>query len=156
MQLCRRRLPYAYVLYIIQNAKAINQATDAYDENAWCDGSSPYGAVYARSAGCVFPFYLQHVTRARCQATVDWRRLTDLANIVSTGHIWSPSGDRRELSFVKNDAITRGRGADIDQQPSIIADQNTEVALYESGASTWRRRARSLPIEELTHPQMRR
>ncbi len=150
--------PYAYVLYIIQNAKAINQATDAYDiETLGVTALDDYTVQFTLEAPAAYFLSISSMWTLRPlpQATVEefgdaW---TDPANIVVNGPYmvteWRPG---ESLSFVKNDSYYAADEVQIDRvELSIIADQNTEVALYESGAlDVAGEGPGSLPIEELT------
>lgn len=135
--------PYAYVLYIIENAKAINQTavpTDTYDINTLgVTALDDYTVQFTLEAPAAYFLSISSLWTLRPvpQAVIEehgdaW---TDPANIVVSGPYnvseWLPG---ESLTFVKNDTYYGADDVQIDRvELSIIADQNTEVALYESG-----------------------
>ncbi len=90
--------PYAYVLYIIQNAKAINQATDGDIETLGVTALDDYTVQFTLEAPAAYSFLSPACGPcARCPrrqsrnlATLGPTRLISW----STGHIWSPSETR--------------------------------------------------------------
>lgn len=135
--------PYAYVLYIIENAKAINQTavpTDTYDINTLgVTALDDYTVQFTLEAPAAYFLSISSLWTLRPvpQSVIEehgdaW---TDPANIVVSGPYkvaeWLPG---ESLTFVKNDTYYGAGDVQIDRvELSIIADQNTEVALYESG-----------------------
>jgi len=135
--------PYAYVLYIIENAKAINQTavpTDTYDINTLgVTALDDYTVQFTLEAPAAYFLSISILWTLRPvpQSVIEehgdaW---TDPANIVVSGPYkvaeWLPG---ESLTFVKNDTYYGAGDVQIDRvELSIIADQNTEVALYESG-----------------------
>ncbi len=152
--------PYAYVLYIIKNAAAINQTvipTDTYDiETLGVDALDDYTVQFTLEAPAAYfesissMWTLRPVPQWAIEEHGDaW---TDPANIVVNGPYmlteWLPG---EKLTFVKNDGYFAADQVQIDEVTlSIIADQFTEVALYESGElDVAGMNASSLPAEEL-------
>ncbi len=135
--------PYAYILYIVQNARAINQTavpTDTYDiETLGVTALDDYTVQFTLEAPAAYfgSISAMWTLRPLPQAVVEeygaaW---TDPANIVVSGPYnvteWKPG---ESLTFVKNDKYYNAANVQIDRvELSIITDQNTEVALYESG-----------------------
>lgn len=153
--------PYAYVLYTIQNAKTINQTavpTDTYDiETLGVTALDDYTVQFTLEAPAAYFLSISSMWTLRPLpvATVEeygdaW---TDPANIVVNGPYkvmeWKPG---ESLTFVKNDSYFKADEVQIDRvELSIITDQSTEVALYESGdLDVAGEGPGSLPIEELT------
>ena len=152
--------PYAYVLYIIKNAAAINQTvvpTDTYDiETLGVNAVDDYTVQFTLEAPAAYfesissMWTLRPVPQWAIEEHGDaW---TDPANIVVNGPYmiteWLPG---EKLTFVKNDGYFAADQVQIDEVTlSVIADQFTEVALYESGElDVAGMNASSLPAEEL-------
>lgn len=152
--------PYAYVLYIIKNAKAINQTvvpTDTYDietlgvkaiDDTTVQFTLEAPASYFLSISSMWT--LRPVPSWAIEANGDaW---TDPANIVVNGPYkvteWQAG---QSLTFVKNPDYYNAAGVQIDRvEVSVITDQNTEVALYESGElDVAGEGAASLPAEQV-------
>jgi oligopeptide transport system substrate-binding protein len=153
--------PYAYVLYIIQNAKTINQTaipTDTYDiDTLGVTAVDDYTVQFTLEAPAAYFLSISSLWTLR--PVPQWAieqygdAWTDPANIVVNGPYkvteWRPA---ESLSFVKNDTYFKAADVQIDRvELAIIADQNTEVALYESGELDVAGEAPSaLPVEEIT------
>ena len=153
--------PYAYVLYIIKNAKSINQTvvpTDTYDidtmgvkaiDDSTVEFTLEAPASYFLSISSMWT--LRPVPSWAIEAHGDaW---TEPANIVVNGpYKLSEWKAGESLTFVKNPDYFKASDVQIDQvELSVITDQNTEVALYESGElDIAGEGAASLPAEQLT------
>ncbi len=153
--------PYAYVLYIIQNAKTINQTaipTDTYDiDTLGVTALDDYTVQFTLEAPAAYFLSISSLWTLR--PVPQWAieefgdQWTDPENIVVNGPYkvteWKPG---ESMSFVKNDAYFKAADVQIDRvELAFIADQNTEVALYESGElDVAGEGASSLPVEEVT------
>jgi ABC-type oligopeptide transport system substrate-binding subunit len=152
--------PYAYVLYIIKNAAAINQTaipTDTYDidslgvravDDHTVEFTLEAPASYFESISSLWT--LRPVPSWAIEEHGDaW---TDPENIVVSGPYmiteWRPA---ELLVFEKNPTYYDADGVQIDRVDlHIITDQNTELALYEAGdLDVIGDSATSLPIEVL-------
>jgi oligopeptide transport system substrate-binding protein len=152
--------PYAYVLYSIKNAAAINQTavpTDTYDidslgvkaiDDYTVEFTLESPAAYFESISSMWT--LRPVPSWAIEEFGDaW---TDPANIVVNGPYtlveWRPN---EKLIFEKNPTYFAADDVQIDRvELSIITDQFTEVALYESGdLDVAGEGAASLPAEEV-------
>lgn len=153
--------PYAYVLYSIKNAAAINQTaipTDTYDidslgvravDEHTVEFTLEAPASYFESISSLWT--LRPVPSWAIEEYGDaW---TDPANIVVNGPYliteWRPN---ELLVFEKNPTYYNADQVQIDRvELTVITDQNTELALYESGdLDVIGDSATSLPIEVLT------
>jgi oligopeptide transport system substrate-binding protein len=156
--------PYAYVLYIIQNAKTINQTavpTDTYDiETLGVTALDDHTVQFTLEAPAAYFLSISSMWTLRPvpQWTIEeygdaW---TDPANIVVNGPYTLTEWRAGEsLSFVKNESYYGAADVQIDQvELSVITDQITEVALYESGElDVAGEGPGSLTAEELTRIQ---
>ena len=152
--------PYAYVLYIIKNAKSINQTavpTDTYNidtlgvkavDATTVEFTLEAPAAYFLSISSMWT--LRPVPSWAIEANGDaW---TEPANIVVNGPYkvteWQPG---QSLTFVKNPDYFNAANVQIGRvELSVITDQNTEVALYESGElDVAGEGAASLPAEQV-------
>lgn len=153
--------PYAYVLYSIKNAAAINQTaipTDTYDiDSLGVKAVDDYTVEFTLEAPASFfesissMWTLRPVPVAAIEKFGDaW---TDPANIVVNGPYmlkeWKPA---EQLVFEKNPTYYDADKVQIDRvELDVISDQNTELALYESGdLDVAGDNAGSFPIEALT------
>lgn len=156
--------PYAYVTYIVQNAAAINQTavpTDTYDiETLGVRAVDDHTVEFTLEAPASYFLALTSLWTFRPvpQAVVEehgdaW---TDPENIVVSGPYvlteWRPA---EQLVFEKNPSYYGADDVQITRVTlDVIADQFTEVALYESGElDVAGEGAASLPIEEVTRIQ---
>lgn len=153
--------PYAYVLYIIKNASAINQTaipTDTYDiDTLGITAVDEHTVQFTLEAPA--SYFLSISSMWTLRPVPSWAieefgdAWTDPANIVVNGAYkvteWNPG---ESLTFVKNDSYVNAADVQIERvELSVISDQNTEVALYESGElDVAGEGAGSLPIEEVT------
>lgn len=153
--------PYAYVLYIIKNASAINQTaipTDTYDiDTLGITAVDEHTVQFTLEAPA--SYFLSISSMWTLRPVPSWAieefgdAWTDPANIVVNGAYkvteWNPG---ENLTFVKNDSYVNAADVQIERvELSVISDQNTEVALYESGElDVAGEGAGSLPIEEVT------
>ncbi len=153
--------PYAYVLYIIKNAATINQTavpTDTYDiDSLGVTAVDEHTVQFTLEAPA--SYFLSISSMWTLRPVPSWAieefgdAWTDPANIVVNGPYkvseWKPN---ESLSFVKNESYFNADEVQIDQvELLVIADQNTEVALYESGElDVAGEGAASLPVEEVT------
>lgn len=153
--------PYAYVLYIIKNAKAINQTavpTDTYDiDTLGVTAVDEHTVQFTLEAPA--SYFLSISSMWTLRPVPSWAieqygdAWTEPANIVVNGPYkvteWKPN---ESLTFVKNDGYFNADQVQIAQvNLTVIADQNTEVALYESGElDVAGEGAASLPVEEVT------
>jgi len=153
--------PYAYVLYIIKNASAINQTvipTDTYDiDTLGITAIDEHTVQFTLEAPA--SYFLSISSMWTLRPVPSWTieefgdAWTDPANIVVNGPYkvteWSPG---ESLTFVKNDSYVNAADVQIERvELAVISDQNTEVALYESGElDVAGEGAGSLPIEEVT------
>ena len=153
--------PYAYVLYIIKNAVAINQTavpTDTYDiDSLGVTAVDEHTVQFTLEAPA--SYFLSISSMWTLRPVPSWAieefgdAWTDPANIVVNGPYkvteWLPN---QSLSFVKNESYFGAADVQIDQvDVTVITDQNTEVALYESGElDVAGEGAASLPVEEVT------
>lgn len=152
--------PYAYVLYIIKNAQAINQTaipTDTYDidslgvkaiDDTTVEFTLEAPASYFLSISSLWT--LRPVPSWAIEQHGDaW---TDPANIVVNGPYkvieWKLG---ESLTFEKNPDYVNAANVQIERvEMSVITDQFTEVALYESGElDVAGEGAASLPAEEV-------
>jgi ABC-type oligopeptide transport system substrate-binding subunit len=153
--------PYAYVLYIIKNAVAINQTvipTDTYDiDTLGVKAIDDYTVQFELEAPASYfesissLWTLRPVPQWAIEAHGDaW---TDPANIVTSGSYrlleWKPG---EQLVFEKNPDYYGADSVQIDRvELNVITDQFTQVALYEAGDLDQAGESSSaLPIEELT------
>lgn len=153
--------PYAYVLYIIKNAKAINQTavpTDTYDiDTLGVTAIDEHTVQFTLEAPA--SYFLSISSMWTLRPVPSWAidqygdAWTEPANIVVNGPYkvteWKPN---ESLTFVKNDSYFNADQVQIAQvNLTVIADQNTEVALYESGElDVAGEGAASLPVEEVS------
>jgi oligopeptide transport system substrate-binding protein len=136
--------PYAYVLYIVKNAQAINQtdvsAGDTYDiDTVGVEALDDYTVQFTLEAPASYfeaissLWTLRPVPQAAIEEHGDaW---TEPGNIVTNGPYTLVDWKHGEhMSFVKNPAYYDAEDVQIDRfEVDIITDQFTEVALYESG-----------------------
>ena len=136
--------PYAYVLYIIKNAQAINQTDVASGDEYDMDGLGVEAlddttvqftleapASYFEAISSLWT--LRPVPQAAIEEHGDaW---TEPGNIVTNGPYMLEDWKHGEsMSFVKNPDYYDADSVQIDRfEVDIITDQFTEVALYESG-----------------------
>jgi ABC-type oligopeptide transport system substrate-binding subunit len=153
--------PYAYVLYLVKNAAAINQTaipTDTYDiETLGVRAVDDYTVEFTLEAPAAYFESISSLWTLR--PVPSWAieehgdTWTDPANIVTSGPYllkeWRPA---EVLLFEKNPTYYGADGVQIDNvELHVITDQNTELALYESGdLDVIGDSATSLPIEVLT------
>jgi len=153
--------PYAYVLYIIKNATTINQTalpTDTYDiETLGVTAIDDQTVQFTLEAPA--SYFLSISSMWTLRPLPSWAieefgdAWTEPENIVVNGPYkvteWLPN---QRLSFVKNESYFNADEVQIDQvELTVITDQNTEVALYESGElDVAGEGAASLPVEEVT------
>ena len=153
--------PYAYVLYIIKNAKAINQTavpTDTYDiDTLGVTAVDEHTVQFTLEAPA--SYFLSISSMWTLRPVPSWAieqygdAWTEPANIVVNGPYkvteWKPN---ESLTFVKNESYFNAADVQIAQvNLTVIADQNTEVALYESGElDVAGEGAASLPVEEVS------
>lgn len=153
--------PYAYVLYIIKNASAINQTaipTDTYDiDTLGVEAVDEHTVQFTLEAPA--SYFLSISSMWTLRPVPSWAieefgdAWTDPANIVVNGAYkvteWNPG---ESLTFVKNDTYVNAADVQIERvELAVITDQNTEVALYESGElDVAGEGAASLPVEEVT------
>ncbi|MEZ4677936.1 MAG: peptide ABC transporter substrate-binding protein [Caldilineaceae bacterium] len=153
--------PYAYVLYIIKNAAPINQTavpTDTYDiDTLGVTAVDEHTVQFTLEAPA--SYFLSISSMWTLRPVPSWaieeygEAWTEPENIVVNGPYkvteWRPN---ESLTFVKNESYFNADDVQIDQvNLSIISDQNTEVALYESGElDIAGEGAASLPVEEVT------
>lgn len=152
--------PYAYVLYLLKNASAINQTaipTDTYDiDSLGVKALDDYTVEFTLEAPASYfesissLWTLRPVPSAVIEEFGDaW---TDPANIVVNGPYllkeWRPN---ELLIFEKNPTYYNADQVQIERvEYTVITDQNTELALYESGdLDVIGDSATSLPIEVL-------
>lgn len=152
--------PYAYVLYSIKNAAAINQTvipTDTYDiESLGVKALDDYTVEFTLESAA--PYFESISSMWTLRPVPSWAieqfgdAWTDPANIVVNGPYklseWRPG---EMLVFEKNPDYFAADDVQIDRvELSIITDQFTEVALYESGElDVAGEGAASLPAEEV-------
>lgn len=153
--------PYAYVLYIIKNARAINQTavpTNTYDiDTLGVTAVDEHTVQFTLEAPA--SYFLSISSMWTLRPVPSWAieahgdAWTDPANLVVNGpyklNEWKPN---ESLTFVKNESYFNAAAVQIDQvDVTVITDQNTEVALYESGElDVAGEGAASLPAEEVT------
>lgn len=135
--------PYAYVLYIIKNAQAINQTnvpTDTYDiDTIGVKALDDYTVEFTLEAPASYFLAISSLWTLR--PVPQWAieehgdAWTEAGNIVSNGPYMLKEWKHGEsLSFVKNPAYYDADNVQIDRfEVDIITDQFTEMALYESG-----------------------
>jgi oligopeptide transport system substrate-binding protein len=152
--------PYAYVLYSIKNAAAINQTaipTDTYDiESLGVKALDDYTVEFTLESPAAYFESISSMWTLR--PVPSWAieqfgdAWTDPANIVVNGPYrlveWRPG---EMLVFEKNPDYFAADDVQLDRvELSIITDQFTEVALYESGdLDVAGEGAASLPAEEV-------
>ncbi|MFZ1769214.1 MAG: peptide ABC transporter substrate-binding protein, partial [Caldilinea sp.] len=152
--------PYAYVLYIIKNAAAINQTavpTDTYDiDTLGVRAIDDYTVEFTLEAPAAYFGSISSMWTLR--PVPSWAieefgdAWTDPANIVVSGPYklaeWRPG---EKLIYEKNPDYFNADEVQIDRvEMSLITDQFTEVALYESGdLDVAGESASSLPAEEV-------
>ncbi|MBK8046964.1 MAG: peptide ABC transporter substrate-binding protein [Anaerolineales bacterium] len=153
--------PYAYVLYLIKNAQAINQTvlpTDTYDiDTLGVKAVDDYTVQFELEAPAAYFESISSMWTLR--PVPSWvieefgDAWTDPANIVVNGPYllkeWKPA---EQLVFEKNPTYFKKDDVQIDRvELDVISDQNTELALYESGdIDVAGDNAGSFPIEALT------
>jgi len=153
--------PYAYVLYIVKNAQAINQTDvasgETYDldtlgvkalDDTTVQFTLEAPASYFESISSLWT--LRPVPSAAIEAHGD--QWTEAANIVTNGPYMLVDWKHGEsMSFVKNPDYYDADNVQIDRfEVDIITDQFTEVALYESGElDVAGDGPGTLPVEEL-------
>lgn len=136
--------PYAYVLYIIKNAQAINQtdvsAGETYDiETLGVDALDDYTVQFTLEAPASYFEAISSLWTLR--PVPQWvieehgEQWTEPGNIVTNGPYMMEDWKHGEhMSFVKNPDYYAADSVQIDRfEVDIITDQFTEVALYESG-----------------------
>lgn len=154
--------PYAYVLYLIKNAAAINHTnipTDTYDINTLgVKALDDYTVEFTLEAPA--PYFESISSIWTLRPVPSWAiekygdAWTDPKNIVVNGPYklleWKPS---EQLVFEKNPDYYNAANVQIDRvELNIISDQNTEVSLYEAGdLDIAGEGAASLPIEAIQH-----
>jgi oligopeptide transport system substrate-binding protein len=152
--------PYAYVLYSIKNAAAINQTvipTDTYDiESLGVKALDDYTVEFTLESPAAYFESISSMWTLRPLPSWAIEQFgdawTDPANIVVNGPYklseWRPG---EMLVFEKNPDYFAADDVQIDRvELSIITDQFTEVALYESGElDVAGEGAASLPAEEV-------
>lgn len=152
--------PYAYVLYTIKNAAAINQTTiptDTYDiDSLGVKALDDYTVEFTLEAPASYFESISSMWTLRPAPSWAIEKYgdawTDPANIVVNGPYklteWRPG---EKLIFEKNPDYFAADSVQIDRvELSIITDQFTEVALYESGElDVAGEGAASLPAEEV-------
>ena len=152
--------PYAYVLYSIKNAAAINQTdipTDTYDiDSLGVKALDDYTVEFTLEAPAAYFESISSMWTLR--PVPSWAieqfgdAWTDPENIVVNGPYklveWRPG---EKLIFEKNPDYIKADEVQIDRvEVSLITDQFTEVALYESGdLDVAGESAASLPAEEV-------
>ena len=135
--------PYAYVLYIIENAQEINQTKvpdETYDiDTLGVKALDDYTIQFTLKAPASYFLAISSLWTLRPvpQWTIEeygdtW---TEAENIVTNGPYMLKEWKHGEsLSFVKNPDYYDADNVQIDRfEVDIITDQYTEVALYESG-----------------------
>lgn len=153
--------PYAYVLYIIKNAAPINQTavpTDTYDiDSLGVTAVDEHTVQFTLEAPA--SYFLSISSMWTLRPVPSWAieefgdSWTEPENIVVNGPYkvteWLPS---ESLTFEKNADYFNAADVQIDRvELTVITDQNTEVALYESGElDVAGEGAASLPVEEVT------
>ncbi len=157
--------PYAYVLYIIENAATINQTaipTDTYDiDTLGVTAIDDYTVQFTLESPA--PYFESISSLWTLRPVPSWAieeygdAWTEPENIVTNGPYkitdWSLG---ESLSFVKNPDYFDADNVQIEEiTVDIITDQFTEVALYESGElDVAGENAGSFSIEELlAHPR---
>jgi len=135
--------PYAYVLYLIKNAQQINQTvvpSDTYDiDSLGVKVVDDYTIEFQLEAPA--PYFESISSIWTMRPVPSWAieefgdAWTDPANIVVNGPYrlleWKPA---EKLIYEKNPTYVNKDDVQIDRfEVSIITDQNTELALYESG-----------------------
>ena len=152
--------PYAYVTYIIENAKTINQTqvpTDTYDiDSLGVKALDDYTVQFTLEAPAAYFLAISSLWTVRPvpQSAIEKSgdQWTEPANIVTNGPYllteWKPA---QHLTFVKNPDYYDADKVQIDRvEVDIITDQFTEIALYESGElDVAGEGPGSLPVEEL-------
>jgi oligopeptide transport system substrate-binding protein len=152
--------PYAYVLYLVKNASAINQTaipTDTYDiDSLGVRAVDDYTVEFTLEAPASYFESISSMWTLR--PVPSWAieefgdAWTDPANIVTNGPYllreWRPA---ELLVFEKNPTYYNADQVQIDRvEYNVITDQNTELALYEAGdLDVIGDSATSLPIEVL-------
>lgn len=153
--------PYAYVLYIIKNAAPINQTavpTDTYDiDSLGVTAVDEHTVQFTLEAPA--SYFLSISSMWTLRPVPSWAieefgdSWTEPENIVVNGPYkvteWLPS---ESLTFEKNADYFNAADVQIDRvELTVITDQNTEVALYESDElDVAGEGAASLPVEEVT------
>ncbi len=157
--------PYAYVLYIIKNAQAINQtdvsAGDSYDIDTLgvkaLDDTTVQFTLEAPAS-----YFLAISSMWTLRPVPQWaieaygESWTEPGNVVSNGPYMLEEWKHGEsLSFVKNPDYYDADNVQIDRvEVDIITDQFTEMALYESGELDMAGDGPgTLPAEELARVQ---
>ena len=153
--------PYAYVLYIIKNAKTINQTsvpTDTYKiDDLGVKALDDYTVQFTLEAPA--SYFLAISSMWTLRPVPQWAieqygdTWTEPENIVVSGPykptVWQHG---QHLTFVKNDKYYDAAKVQIDRiEVDMITDQFTEVALYEKGElDVAGESAASLPAEEVS------
>ena len=152
--------PYAFVLYAVKNAAAINQTvipTDTYDiDSLGVKALDDYTVEFTLEAPAAYFESISSMWTLR--PLPSWAveefgdAWTDPANIVVNGPYklveWRPG---EKLIYEKNPGYFKADEVQIDRfEVSLITDQFTEVALYEAGdLDVAGESAASLPAEEV-------
>ena len=152
--------PYAYVLYTIKNAAAINQTvipTDTYDiDSLGVKALDDYTVEFTLEAPA--PYFESISSMWTLRPVPSWAieqfgaAWTEPENIVVNGPYrlveWRPG---EKLIYEKNPGYFKADEVQIDRvEMSLITDQFTEVALYEAGdLDIAGESASSLPAEEV-------
>ena len=152
--------PYAFVLYSVKNAAAINQTvipTDTYDiDSLGVKALDDYTVEFTLEAPAAYFESISSMWTLR--PLPSWAieefgdAWTDPANIVVNGPYklveWRPG---EKLIYEKNPGYFNADEVQIDRfEVSLITDQFTEVALYEAGdLDVAGESAASLPAEEV-------
>ncbi len=152
--------PYAFVLYAVKNAAAINQTvipTDTYDiDSLGVKALDDYTVEFTLEAPAAYFESISSMWTLR--PLPSWAveefgdAWTDPANIVVNGPYklveWRPG---EKLIYEKNPGYFKADVVQIDRfEVSVITDQFTEVALYEAGdLDVAGESAASLPAEEV-------
>ncbi|MCP4166549.1 MAG: peptide ABC transporter substrate-binding protein [Chloroflexi bacterium] len=135
--------PYAYVLYIIKNAQAINQtdvSADEYDlDTLGVTALDDYTVEFTLEAPASYFLAISSLWTLR--PVPQWAieehgdAWTEAENVVSNGpYILEEWKHGESMAFVKNPDYYDADNVQIDRvEVDIITDQYTEVALYESG-----------------------
>lgn len=153
--------PYAYVLYIIKNAKAINQTqvpTDTYQiDTLGVEAVDDYTVQFTLEAPASYFLAISSIWTMR--PVPQWaieehgEAWTEPGNVVTNGpYLLEEWKHGESLTFVKNPDYYDADKVQIDRvEVGVITDLFTEVALYEAGElDVAGEGPGSLPVEELT------